>query len=73
MNKKNIFTLLLCFGLLFSTSMTVLASEIESDEISTYTEKNESSISLNTGDILNPVESVDEQLEGLSENQRRIA
>ncbi len=73
MNKKNIVVLAFCFGMLFSTSVTSMAAETDFGETDVHVvvERNETSV--NTGDLLSPVESVEEQLAGLSEEQIEIA
>ena len=82
MIKKKMVAIMLCFGMLFSTSVTALAAETEIGETDDYVEveRDETSVnaqyslgSVNTGDLLSPVESVDEQLSGLSEDQIEIA
>lgn len=82
MIKKKMVAIMLCFGMLFSTSVTAFAAETEIGETDTYieVERDETSAnaqysfgSVNTGDILSPAETVEEQLSGLSEDQIEIA
>lgn len=82
MNKKKIVALVLCLGMLFSASVTSMAAEVEIGETDTYIEVEADEVSVNaqyslgsvnTGDLLSPVESVEEQLSGLSEDQIEIA
>lgn len=65
MGKKKIVALVLCLGMLFSTSLTSVAAETGIGE------RNETSV--NTGDLLSPVETVQEQLAGLSADKIDIA
>lgn len=82
MIKKKMVAIMLCFGMLFSTSVTALAAETEIGATDDYVEveRDETFVnaqyslgSVNTGDLLSPIESVDEQLSGLSEDQIEIA
>lgn len=73
MKKKKIVALALCLGMLFSTSVTSVAAETEIGETDASIEVERDEVSVNTGDLLSPVEEVEEQLAGLSADEIDIA
>lgn len=71
---KKILGIAISLGLMLVTSTTAFATNVNVVENKgTSANLTDSSGGINTGDILCPAESIEEQLEGLSETQKRVA